>query len=253
MAPPRISAVLIAQNEAEHIGAAVRSVAWADEVLVVDGGSGDDTVSLATEAGARVVNRPFDGFVQQKQFAVSQATHSWIFSLDADERCSEELASEIQTLRDDGFSHVGFRVPRLTYYLGQPIRTTDWYPDRQLRLFHRERGQWSGRLVHESVRVDGPTAALRGEILHHPYDSLRDHLAKLNRYTSLAAEQMWDEGRRASLLHCLGLPPIVFAKNYLLKRGLMSGGLGLVVSSMNALYVFLKYLKLWELGRARRG
>lgn len=246
-----ITAVIIAQDEAEHIAAAVRSVSWADEVVVVDGGSLDDTVRLATEAGARVVQRPFDGFVEQKRFAVSQASHSWIFSLDSDERCSPGLRTEILTMRSGGFTHAGFRIPRLTYYLGQPIRSTEWYPDRQLRLFHRDQGEWVGRYVHESVRVEGTVGCLDGEIEHYSYDSIEHHVSKLNRYSSLAARQMWEQGRRAPLLYCFILPVVVFAKNLVLKRGLLSGRLGLVVSSMNAFYVFLKYLKLWQLGRSR--
>lgn len=248
--PEKISAVLIAKDEGKRIPAALQSVSWADEVLVVDGGSRDGTREVSRAAGARVIERAWTGFVEQKNFALDEATYDWVLSLDADERVSAPLAEEIRNLARAGFAASGYRIPRVAFYLGRFIRTTDWYPDRQLRLFHRMRGRWQGMYVHESVRVEGRVGELGGEILHYPYESLSDHLETLNRYTSLAARQMRESGARGRLSSALILPPVVFFKNYLLKGGIKDGAAGLVVSAMNATYVFLKYLKLWELEQA---
>lgn len=243
----KISAVIIAENEEELIGAALDSVSWADEIVVVDGGSSDGTIQLCKDRGARVLEHAFTSFVEQKNFAVRQATHDWLLSLDADERVTDQLAQEIQALNRSGFVAAGYRIPRISYYLGRFIRSTAWYPDHQLRLFDRRRAQWEGRWVHESVRVDGAVGTLKGEILHHSYENISDHVERLNYYATLAAKQMWESGRRGGLVPALVFPPFVFLKNFVLKRGFMDGMVGLFISIMNSFYVFLKFMKLKEL------
>ncbi|MFQ5793011.1 MAG: glycosyltransferase family 2 protein, partial [Acidobacteriota bacterium] len=192
----KISAVLIALNEERRIGPALASVSWADEILVVDGGSTDRTRELSRGEGARVIEREFTGFVDQKNFAIEQAGNDWVFSLDADERVSPALAEEIQTLRRSGFPAAGYRASRVAFYLGRFIRSTEWYPDWQLRLFDRRRGRWQGKYVHESVEVEGPVEQLAGEIFHYPYQSLSHHLERMNRYAALAARQMGETGQK---------------------------------------------------------
>jgi len=248
--PARISAVLIARDEEKRIAAALESVSWADEIVVVDGGSRDGTRELARAAGARVVEREWTGFVDQKNFALEQAAHDWVLSLDADERVPPKLADEIRALAKGGFRACGYRVPRVAFYLGRFVRSTDWYPDWQLRLFDRRRGRWCGMYVHESVRVDGPIEKLGGELHHYPYENLAAHWETINRYSGLAAAEMRESGRRGRLAPAFLHPPVVFFKNYVLKAGFKDGSAGLVVSSLNAAYVFLKYLKLWELERS---
>ncbi len=248
----KISAVLIALNEERNIAAALESVAWADEVLVVDGGSSDETRQQCENRGVRVVERRFTSYVEQKNFALDQASHDWILSLDADERASSSLTSEIQTLAQAGFGVAGYRIPRLTYYMGRFIHSTAWYPDHQLRLFDRRRGRWQGLYVHESVKVNGPVEKLRGEILHYSYENLSDHLERLNRYAGLAARQMRETGRKARLWPIVAYPPFVFFKNYVVKQGYRDGSAGFIVSAMNAFYVFLKYAKFWEQERSKR-
>ena len=176
----------------------------------------------------------------------------WVLSLDADERVSPELATEITTLLRQDPAHRGYRIPRTTQYLGRWIRTTDWYPDRQLRLYDRRVAQWSLDRVHESVRVDASVGRLQHELRHHSYRDLSDHLARIDRYTTLVAARLLDEGRRAGPLDLVVHPPAAFLRNYLIRRGCLQGVPGLIVSLMNAYYVFLKHAKLWELRHERR-
>ncbi len=244
-----ISAVLIAQNEEKRIGAALASVAWADERLVVDGGSRDTTIEICREQGARVEEHPFTSYSEQKNFALDRASNDWVLSLDADEKISDSLADEIRSLRRAGFKAAGYRIPRANFYLGRYVRSTAWYPDHQLRLFDRRRGRWEGKYVHESVHLDGPVGKLEGEILHHSYEDVNDHVKRLNHYAELAARQMFETGRNRSLSAAIVLPPLIFLKNYVVKGGFRDGSVGLVVSSMNAFYVYLKFIKLWELDR----
>jgi glycosyltransferase involved in cell wall biosynthesis len=242
-----VTATVITFNEAANIQAALASLSWADELIVVDSESTDDTVALARQFTDRVIVRPWPGYVAQKNFAAEQASHDWIFSLDADERVSAPLAAEIAGVLRAGAAAAGYRVPRVTFHLGRWIRSTDWYPDYQLRLYDRRRGRWTGRYVHESIAVDGAVADLGGELQHHAYRDLAHHLQTMDRYTTLAARQMYEDGRRAGWLDLAVHPPAAFLRNYVLRGGFRDGVPGLIVSAMNARYVGLKFAKLWEL------
>ena len=244
---PRVSVTIITLNEAEHIAAAIDSASWADEVIVVDAGSRDDTVAIAGAKGARVEVRAWSGWVDQKNYAASLASYDWIFSLDADERVTPALAAEIRAVLRDAPPVHGYRVPRVTFHLGRWIRTTDFYPDFQTRLYDRRAARWRGKYVHESVAVDGPVGRLTNELQHYSYRDLRDHLDRINQYTTLAAQQMRESGRRAGPLDLLLHPPAAFLRNYILRRGFMDGSAGLTVSLVNSYAVFLKFAKLWEL------
>jgi glycosyltransferase involved in cell wall biosynthesis len=252
---PKISAVLIAQNEEDRIEAALRSVAFCDEVLVVDGGSRDATVARISATGARLIERRFDGFVAQKNFAVEHARHDVVLSLDADEEVTHALRREIQDLCAlAALPKSGYRVPRVTHYLGREIRATDWYPDWQLRLFDRRRGRFAGEPVHESVKVEGPVGRLAGEIIHRPYRDEAEHLRRIDRYTSLWAEAAYARGQRAWPGVGAAASFFAFVRNYFFKRGILLGAVGLRVSRLNALYVEQKFVKLKALqtSRARR-
>jgi glycosyltransferase involved in cell wall biosynthesis len=242
-----VTATVITFNEAANIQAALESLSWADEIVVVDSESTDETVSIARRFTDRVIVRPWPGYIAQKNFAAEQARHDWIFSLDADERVTPQLAAEIQSLAANGPGAAGYRVARVTFHLGRWMRSTDWYPDYQLRFYDRRRGRWSGRHVHESVKADGPVEDLRGELQHFAYRDLAHHLQTMDRYTTLAARQMFEEGRRAGFFDLVIHPPAAFARNYILRGGFRDGVPGLIVSSMNARYVGLKFAKLWEL------
>ena len=254
-----VTATLITFNEAANIEAALASLSWADEIIVVDSESTDATVAIARESLSRrsatreggftdkVIVRPWPGYIAQKNFAAAQASHDWIFSLDADERVTPELATEIRALVGSGPGAVGYRVPRVTFHLGRWMRTTDWYPDYQLRFYDRRRARWAGKYVHESVKADGTVEDLRGELQHFAYRDLSHHLQTMDRYTTLAAKQMFEEGRRAGWFDLLMHPPAAFVRNYVLRGGFRDGKAGLIVSAMNARYVRLKFAKLWEL------
>jgi glycosyltransferase involved in cell wall biosynthesis len=247
-----ISAVIITLDEEPRIAAALESVRFCDEVLVVDAGSRDRTREIAEKAGARVeVRTPWPGFVAQRNAAVAAARHDWVLAVDADERVTPALRGEIAALRASGFAHAGYRIPRVAYYLGRWIRGTDWYPDPQLRLFDRRRGSWQGGLVHESVKVDGTVGRLRADLEHHSYDDVADHLATIDRYTTLWARQAHAEGKRAGPLDGCVASAWAFLRNYVVRRGFLLGEAGLTVSTFNAYYTFAKMAKLRELARTR--
>jgi len=260
---PPVSAIVITLNEASHIRECLAALRWADEVLVVDSGSTDGTADLARLAGARVIAHDWRGYAAQKDFAASQAAHDWIVSVDADERVTPDLAAEIRRTLGGHGDRVGFRVPRVTFHLGKWIRTTDWYPDYQLRVYDRRHASWTGgtagvigshvRLVHESVTARGPIGQLTQELQHFAYRDIAHHYETMQRYTTLAARQMSNEGRRAGLFSLLLHPPAAFLRNYILKRGCMDGTAGLIIAAMNAHYVFLKFAKLWALQGALHG
>ena len=244
---PKLSVTIIALNEADHIAAAIDSAAWADEILVVDSGSSDSTADIARSRGATVLCRDWTGYVDQKNFATDRAANDWIFSLDADERITPALAAEVRAALSGDPPVRGYRVPRVTYHLGRWIRTTDFYPDSQTRLYDRRAARWRGKYVHESVLVDGPVGRLRNELQHYSFRDLRDQLDRVNRYTTLAARQMHEAGRRAGPLDLVLHPPAAFLRNYVLRRGILDGVAGFTISAVNAYSVFLKFAKLWEL------
>ena len=246
----KLSVTVVARNEAADLGAALASVAWADEIVVVDSRSTDETVAIARQYTDRVVVHDWLGHIEQKNYAASLASHDWILSLDADERVTPALADEINAIPAEP-PHAAFLIPRVTWHLGRWVRTTDWYPDFQSRLYDRRRAKWTGRYVHEALTVEGSVGRLRGEIQHYAYRDIADHLETIDRYTTLAARQMHEDGRRAGLLQLAGHPPLAFLRNYIARGGIRDGVPGFIISSMNAYYVFLKYAKLRELRHDR--
>lgn len=248
---PPLTVTVITRNEAEALADALRSVSWADEIIVVDAESTDETVAIARQFTERVYVRPWKGYIDQKNHAASLATHDWIFSLDADERVSSQLAEEIRTLMASEPAAPAYRMPRVSFYFGRWMRTTDMYPDFQLRLYDRRHARWDGKYVHESVRADGAVAYLKNDLQHHPYRDLSEHLIRMDRYTTLAARQMHEQGRRTSAIGMLAHTKLAFLRNYVLKGGFRDGTAGLVISLVNSYYVFLKLAKLWELQRKK--
>jgi glycosyltransferase involved in cell wall biosynthesis len=248
---PKLSVTIITRDEGAHIAQAIESVAWADEVVVVDSESTDDTVAIARRYTDRVVVRPWPGYVAQKNYAASIASHDWILSLDADERVTPELATEIRGILASAPGASAYRMPRVTWYLGRWVRTTDWYPDDQLRLYDRRVAQWTGRYVHEAVTAGGAVGRCRSELQHFAFRDIADHLETIDRYTTYAARQMHESGRRAGALQLVLHPPVAFLRNYLLRGGVRDGLAGFVISALNSHYVFLKFAKLWELGQVR--
>ena len=248
----KLTVTVITYNESEHIAAALDSVAWADEVVVVDSGSTDGTADIARAKATRVLTRAWEGYSAQKNFAADQATNDWVLSMDADERVTPQLAAEIREVLERGPRARGYRIRRVTHYLGRWIRSTDWSHDYQLRLYDRRAGRWNGMKIHESFRLaDGRPEMLEGELEHYAYRDISHHLQKINAYTTLIAEQSYEEGRRTNPLAMTVHPWFAFVRNYVLRAGFKDGAVGFVVSLLNSYYVFLKLAKLWE--RQQRG
>jgi glycosyltransferase involved in cell wall biosynthesis len=249
----KISAVIIAFNEEKNIADAIRSVEWADEIIVVDSESTDSTREIAGTLGARVVVNAWPGFSEQKQFAADLASNDWVLSLDADERVSEELKTEIEAITSGHSAADGYRIPRLSYYLGRPIRHGGWYPDLQLRLFDRRKGRWNGAVIHESVSMaDGSSVGrLRGELIHYTVEDLAHHERMIaERYAPLGALRMFQEGRRSSPAMAVASAWFTFIRTYILKLGVLDGFGGLCIAYFAAHNTFLKHAMLIEMRRS---
>jgi glycosyltransferase involved in cell wall biosynthesis len=239
----KITATIITLNEERNIARAIESLRCCDEILIVDSGSVDRTVELAQNLGVRVAEAGWRGYSAQKNWAAEQAANDWILSLDADEALSEALEAEIWSLKKTGPRHDAYTMPRLARYLGKWILHSGWYPDRKIRLYDRRKAKWVGEFVHESVQVDGRIGRLDSNILHFTCDSLSEHLKTLDRYTTLAAQEI--AARKISVpLHSLILDPAwTFLRSYLVQRGFLDGLEGLTIAYMAAFYTFLKYSK----------
>ena len=246
---PKITAIVITKNEAAHIAACLDSLAWADERLVIDSHSTDETAALAAACGARVEVRDWPGYGAQKNIATGLASHDWIVSVDADERVTPELAAEIRRTVERGDTCGGYRMARVSFHLGTWIRCTDWYPDWQVRLYDRRRARWKETLVHESVTVEGDVGRLSSELQHLPYRDLADHVDTINRYSTLSARELVARGVTSGPLRALAHFAFAFFRNYILRRGIVAGAPGLVISTLNAYYVWLKFTRVWELHR----
>ena len=239
----KISAAIITYNEERNIARAIESLRCSDEILVVDSGSTDRTIEIAGKLGARIVEHPFKGYAEQKNYAAEQAQNDWILSIDADESLSEGLEGEILHVKKSGPEYDAYTVPRLAQYLGRWILHSGWHPDRKVRLYDRRRARWAGDFVHESVQVDGRVGHLRSNLLHFTCDSLSEHLRTMDRYTTLAAEQLVSQGRKIGWSKLLLDPPWTFFKTYVVDRGFLDGAEGLAIAYMAAIYNFLKYAK----------
>lgn len=246
----RVSVCIITKDEEGNLPECLDSVKWADEIVVVDSRSSDRTREIAAAAGAKVVERDFPGHIEQKNFAVAQASNDWVLCIDADERLSPELAASVRRALEDPGDRAGFECARLTFHGGRPIRHGGWYPDRKLRLFDRRRARWGGRNPHDHVVADGPVGRLEGDLLHHSYRSLSDHVRQIDFFTTIAAREKKARGERSSLSRLALHPFGKFLRMYLLKAGFLDGTAGFVVAVTGAYYVFLKYAKLRELDRA---
>lgn len=251
-APTPISACVIAFQEQDRIEDCVRSLSWCEEVLVVDSGSSDATRERAAALGARVlVNQPFPGHREQKQWAVDQARHDWVLCLDADERVSPELAASIGRALAAPAAPV-YRMARCNRFLGRWLRHGEGYPDWSPRLFDRRSARWSDDAVHEKVLYAVTPGTLGGDLLHESAENLARYLDKQNRYTTLAAEQLFERGRRAGAFSLIASPLVRFFKFYVLRLGFLDGVAGLVHISIGCMNSYMKYAKLIELHRTRK-
>src|SRR6266404_7203807 len=245
----KITATVITLNEEHNIAEALQSLSWADEIIVVDSESTDRTVEIAHRFTDRVFIRPWPGYSAQKNFAADEAANDWIFSLDADERVSPELADQLKKLKLDVPARAAFEMPRLTSYLGRWIKHSGWHPDYKLRLYDRKRASWQGEYVHEALEVHGQVERVKGNILHYTVRDASEHHLRMDRYTTLAAQQAFAQGKHASVGSILLSPIAVFIRSYFFKLGFLDGIQGLAIARFAVHYEFLKKLKLWEMRR----
>jgi glycosyltransferase involved in cell wall biosynthesis len=251
--PPRapLSVVLIAHNAAHQLEDCLASAAFADELVLVDSGSTDATREVAARHGARVVSRDWLGYGRQKQFAVEQARHNWVLCLDADERVSPGLRASIERALAAPVAPV-YRMPRCNRFLGRWLRHGEGYPDWSPRLFDRRMARWSDDPVHEKVLYAVTPGTLEGDLLHDSAEDLARYLDKQNRYTTLAAEQLYERGRSAGAFELLASPVVRFFKFYVLRLGFLDGIAGLVHIGIGCMNSYMKYAKLIEMRRARK-
>ncbi len=243
----KVSVTIITQNEVLNIRPCLESVQWADEIIVVDSGSSDDTAKICQEKGVRLFTEDWKGFAGQKNSAIDKATHEWVLSLDADERVTGELREEIQALLSAGPDCDRYYIARKNFFLGRWIRRCGGYPDYNLRLFRRSLGRFLERAVHEKVEVNGRVGYLKNPMEHHTYRSISDFSERMERYSNLAAREMKKEGKRFHFRDILLRPPLTFVQMYVLRGGFLEGYYGFLLSMLYSFYTLLKYGKLKEL------
>lgn len=246
----RLSVILITKNEAANIEACLRSVAFADEIVVVDSGSTDDTVQLARQLGARVEVTPdWPGFGPQKNRALALASHPWVLSLDADERVTPALRAEIEAVVQGQGDTPAWEIPRLTEFCGQWIRHCGWTPDHVLRLFRRGTARFSDDLVHERVLASGAVGRLRQSLLHYSYPTPAHYWRKLEQYSQAWAQQRHAAGQRTSMARAAAAGLVAFVRSYVFRLGVLDGAMGFAVCTMQAQAAFGKYFALYCLNR----
>jgi len=241
--------VLITRNASAVLDACLESLAFADEILIVDSQSTDGTLDIAARRGARIVQKEWLGFGRQKQFAVDQARHDWVLCLDADERVSDALAGSIRRALEAPVSPV-YRMARRNRFLGRWLSHGEGYPDWSPRLFNRLNARWSDDLVHEKVLYAVTPGTLEGDLMHDSSDDLATYLDRQNRYTTLAARQAYELGKSSGLFHLLLSPVVRFFKFYVLRLGFLDGVPGLLHISIGCMNSYMKYAKLLELKKA---
>ena len=248
----KLSVTIITLNEEDNIRDALESIKWADEIVVVDSGSSDRTVEICQEFTDKVFHNEWPGHIEQKNFAVDKTSNTWILSIDADERVSLELAEEIGKVLKDP-SADAFTVPRHVFYLGRWINYSGWYPDYRVRLFRKDAAKWGGVNPHDTVVVSGTTACLNGDLAHYTYKDIFHHVKTMNSFTTIAAGEYEKKGKSSGLINIVLRPPFTFFKKYILKQGFRDGLPGFIIAFSSAFYVFLKYIKLWELKNIQAG
>ncbi len=244
----KISASIIVYNEAKNIRELCETVAWADEIVIVDTDSPDGTAEIAREYTDMVFNREFLGFKDKHEFADAHTTGDWVFWIDADERVTPELQRSILALKERSDLPDGFKIARRTWYMGRWIMHGGWYPDYQMRLYRKDRSYWDGIAPHQTARVDGQVETLEGELLHYTKDDLSEHHRVTELYARLAADHLAEKGKSSGPGKIFFRPLAAFFRTYILKQGFRDGTQGLIIAMFTAYGVFLRYAKIWEKG-----
>src|SRR5258706_10545525 len=244
----RISATIIVRNEEDNVAGVCETVAWADEIVIVDSDSTDKTVEIARRFTDKIFNREFKGYKDKHEYADSQTTGDWIFWIDADERVTPELREAILSLksRSDDELADGYKIARRTWYMGRWIKHSGWYPDYQMRLYRKDKSFWDGVAPHETARVNGQVETMDGELLHYTKRSLGEHHRVTDSYATLAAEHLVEKGRTVGAFGMFSNAVAAFFRTYFLKQGFRDGVPGMIIAAFTAYGVFLKYAKVWE-------
>ncbi len=246
-----LSAVIIALNEENNIKDCLESVSWADEIVVVDSFSSDETANIVKKYTDRFFQKEFKGHIEQKNYALSLANGKWIVSIDADERISDELKNEIKETINSPSPLSGYFIRRENYYLGKKINHSGWNPDCKIRLFRKDKGKWGGRNPHDSVILNGKAGYLKAPIIHLSYNNLERHFSQIDYFTSIGAEEYFQSGKKCRLYHLLFLPFVTLFKKLILKGAFLDGERGVMISLSTVFSEFLKYAKLWELNEKK--
>ena len=251
----KLSVVIITFNEERNIERCIQSVRTiADEIVVIDSFSSDKTEQICKQFGARFIQHAFEGYVEQKNFALAQSTYDHVFAIDADEAISDQLRDSISGIKNN-WKHSYYQMNRLNNYCGQWIRHCGWYPDRKIRIFVKGKGKWGGQNPHDKFLPDHPgdTGHLAGDLLHYSYYTIAEHIAQVNKFSGIGAKSAYDNGRRSNLLKIIFKPPFKFFRDYILLLGFLDGYYGFVISRISAHATFLKYVKLRELSKKESG
>ncbi|MHC4599938.1 MAG: glycosyltransferase family 2 protein [Planctomycetota bacterium] len=250
----KVSAVVIVFNEEKNLRGCLETVIWADEIVVVDSHSDDRTVEIAREFTEKIHQKDYEGHIDKKRFALTKASNDWVFSIDADERATPELQSEIREVLEKGPGDaVGFDMPRMTRHLGRWIRHGEWYPDRVTRLFRRDAMRYEGTEPHDRVILEGPRGRFRGKLLHYNYRDFSHQIQTVQAYSDEAAKALFAEGKQAGLWNLFLRPFVKFLKCFVWKRGFLDGWPGFIIAFTSAFYVLAKYAKLYEMQKKGKG
>ncbi|MEN8223740.1 MAG: glycosyltransferase family 2 protein [Bacteroidota bacterium] len=251
----KLSAVIITLNEERNIGRCIDSLSdVADDILVVDSGSTDLTETICKKKGVRFFFHEWEGYLEQKNYANDLAENPWILSVDADEALSKELRESILAIKND-LKADGYEMNRLTNYCGKWIRHGGWYPDRKLRLFHRDKFEWGGERIHETVvmkMANVHISRLKGDLQHYSYYNISDHIAQANHFTNMTAELAVDKGKKAPFLKIIFSPIVKFVRDYFIRLGFLDGYYGYIVCRISAQASFMKYSKIRQISKSRK-
>ncbi|MDR2426605.1 MAG: glycosyltransferase family 2 protein [Endomicrobium sp.] len=245
----KVSAYILTKNSERHIKECIESVKLADEIVIVDSFSDDATVEIAKELGCKMVQHKLEGFGAQRNFALEQCSYEWVICLDSDERISVQLKSEIEKELQNSPQGVIFVAPRKSKFINRWIMHSGWYPDyRHPVLFNKNEVRYKNQLVHEGIDYKGKINYFKGDILHYPYDDIKQFIAKSDYYTDLRAKEMFNMGKKFSILNLIFNPCAMFLKMYVFKRGFLDGLVGFILALLySCFYTLMKYIKLWEL------
>lgn len=242
----KITAIIPTLNEQERIKNSLKSAEFADEVIVIDSYSSDDTVAIVKQSKATLIQRKFDDFSSQKNYAIDQASHDWIVWIDADEVLTKELQEEIKEAVENPKNYVGFYIYRTFFFKGKKMRYTGTQNDKLIRVFNRQHCRYEG-MVHEKIKPEGKIGTLENKILHYSYISFDRYIVKLNQHSELKAEELFERGMTITPFHIIIKPLARFIKHYFIKLGILDGFYGFIISFALSYGVLVRYIKLWNL------